>query len=146
MLKSHHGMNLDPSYCIGIAIDSCSIMTPQLMEALKTINYLCVFAEWTPCLNRFLISDKSTAMVESLLFLIIHGELIIILVSFKDIFSQTLPLSRYFKKKHWCIQGFWVLSDILFVLEDKWQNGETGFHELFEQATEIVKFVNSEGT
>lgn len=228
VLECLHGMNLDPSYCIGIATDGCSVMTSELVGAIKTIKDQCVFAERTPCLNHSLnlsisscsnvqavrnaigiiketvsfftaspkrnnaflknvgrqlismcetrwverhlsvavflenfnkivltlekisnwavfMSDKSSAMAKTLLCSITHGEFIITLVCLADILSQTLPLSRYFQKENVDVyKASEFLSDVLFVLEDKRQNAETGFHELFEQATEIAKSVNSE--
>ena len=85
------------------------------------------------------MSDKSSAMAKTLLCSITHGEFIITLVCLADILSQTLPLSRYFQKENVDVyKASEFLSDVLFVLEDKRQNAETGFHELFEQATEIA--------
>lgn len=73
------------------------------------------------------------------------ASLFITLVCLADILSQTLPLSRYFQKENVDVyKASEFLSDVLFVLEDKRQNAETGFHELFEQATEIAKSVDSE--
>lgn len=56
-----------------------------------------------------------------------------------------MSVSRYFQKENVDVHtASEFLSNNLFLLEDKWHNAETGFHELFEQETEIAESVNSE--